>query len=121
MAKSVLIVEDSLTLRSMVGYALRNAGYEVYETDNVEAARDILNKHKVDLVILDILLESVTPGYKLLDDIKHWAKWRQIKVIVATARGKMAERTAEMKGADSFIPKPYDEEVILREVKKLIG
>lgn len=121
MAKSILAVDDSASIRSMVSFTLKSAGYEVVEAvDGVDA----LNKAKtatMNLVLTDQNMPRMD-GLTLVRSLRQLPGYRTAPILILTT-----ESGAEMKsqgkaaGATGWLVKPFDPHKLLEVVKKVIG
>ncbi len=119
MSKSILIVEDEATTRTVLQENLAGAGYTVRTAADGHAAIDSLQAEGVDLVILDLLMPRVK-GLDVLQYIK--TKFPSTKVIVLTAYADLQNAMESKKfGADDFIGKPYEYEDILGSIERLLS
>lgn len=120
MSKSVLIVDDSSSVRTVVGIALRGAGYEVLEaSDGADGLRK-LEGRKVHLIISDVNMPGMD-GLTFLKEIKKNAALKFIPVMMLTTEAgadKMAIGKAE--GARAWMTKPFKPEQMLAAVQKLV-
>ena len=120
MSKSVLIVDDSSSVRTVVGIALRGAGYEVLEaSDGADGLRK-LDGRKVHLIISDVNMPGMD-GLTFLKEIKKSATLKFIPVMMLTTEAgadKMAIGKAE--GARAWMTKPFKPEQMLAAVQKLV-
>jgi len=113
-------VDDSSTLRRMVSFTLKAAGYEVFEAcDGVEALR-VLKSHPVDLVISDINMPNMD-GLELTRQLRQQPRFGRTPIILLTTEsdpGKKADGRAA--GATGWIVKPFNQEQLLAVVAKVI-
>ncbi|NBN92385.1 MAG: response regulator [Betaproteobacteria bacterium] len=120
MAKTVLIVDDSASLRMVVNTALTGAGYEVLEADDGPPALELLDGRKINLVVCDINM-PLMDGLTVVKTMKERPKYRFTPVIMLTT-----EWTDEMKmkgkevGAKGWLVKPFKPEQLLAAVAKMI-
>ena len=106
---TVLAVDDSQMIRTLLMRHLRQAGYKkVLEATQGQEALDLLAAHEVDLVLLDINM-PVMDGYATLERIKADERWRDVSVIMITAVDKI-ESVAKciQSGAEDYMPKLFN-------------
>ena len=120
MSMIVLTVDDSASVRQMVGYTLRNAGYEVREACD---GRDALSKFdaSVRLVITDLNMPNMD-GLALVKSIRAGSSNKAVPIVVLTTEsheGKKQEGRSA--GATGWIIKPFRPEQLLAVVKKVLG
>ena len=119
MAKA-LIVDDSRTSRKILRTILETNGYTIAgEATNGQEGIDQYKELKPDFVTLDITM-PVKDGIAALTEIKEFQK--DAKVIMVTAAGQKAKMVEAIKmGADVFISKPFDTDVLLDTLKRVVG
>jgi DNA-binding response OmpR family regulator len=113
----ILIVDDDLNIRRLVRMFLEPAGFGVLEAnDGVEALR-IMEEHRVDMAILDIMMPNMD-GYRLCENIRSYY---EMPILMITAK---AERRDKLKGfalgADDYVTKPFDPQELIARVKALL-
>jgi diguanylate cyclase (GGDEF)-like protein len=122
---TVLIVEDSATLRQMLGMALESRGYTVEGVGDSVSALRLLSEWLPDAILLDLNLPDID-GFELCKRIRRDAKTRNIPVMVMTSMDQPGfEIMAIEAGADDFIAKPVDPlvlearlEMVVRRMRK---
>lgn len=121
MGKSILIVDDSLYMRTMINEALINAGYDVVgQAGNGESAIDMAIELKPDLITLDNILPDMI-GTDILKVLKQDEKIES-KVIMISAVGQESVIQEGMSlGASDYIVKPFTSEGLLEAVKKALN
>lgn len=120
MAKTVLIVDDSASIRQVVSIALKGAGYEVIEAKDGQDALSKLNGQRVHLMISDVNM-PVMDGITFVKQVKARPEYKFTPVIMLTtesAEGKKAEGQAA--GAKAWVVKPFQPQQMLAAVSKLI-
>jgi PAS domain S-box-containing protein len=117
----ILIAEDSLTQATQIKYLLERQNYKVtVACDGKEAIRK-LSKHKISLIISDILMPEMN-GYELCKEIKSNKDTEDIPVILLTRLSDPEEIIEGLScGADSFITKPFNEKHLLSNIEKILS
>ena len=120
MAKTIMIVDDSTSLRQVVGITLKRAGFDVIEASDGLQALDQLDGRKINLIISDVNMPNMD-GISFVKALKAMPAYRFTPVIMLTtesAEGKKAEGQAA--GAKAWVVKPFRPEVMLNAVQKLV-
>jgi two-component system chemotaxis response regulator CheY len=120
MAKKILVVDDSQTVRQQVGLALKQAGYEV-----VEAVDGLEGSQKVDSTIAMVICDVNMPrmnGLEMLETVKGGGKNPNLPFVMLTTEGQPAliDR-AKKAGAKGWIVKPFKAELLVAAVAKLVS
>jgi len=117
---AVLIVEDEQHLADGLRYNLKAEGYEVDIAGNAEeAVLLLLDRRKVyDVVVLDVMLPGMD-GFALASSLR--AKGQFVPILMLTARGQAEDVLRGFEaGADDYLPKPFDLEVLLARIHALL-
>ena len=117
----ILVVEDEAPIRDLVSINLQLVGYEVFTAEDGIIAQEFLEKQKVDLILLDVMIPGID-GFSLIEKIKK----HNIPVIFVTAKESVLDRVKGLRlGADDYIIKPFEIiellariEVVLRRYNK---
>lgn len=114
----ILVVDDEPDIRRLVQEILRDENYETYEAENAEAAREAINRHRPDLVLLDIWMPG-TDGISLL---KEWTdKGADLPVVMMSGHGTVETAVeATRLGAYDFIEKPLSMAKLLVTVDRAL-
>ncbi len=120
MAKSILIIDDSASVRRQVSGVLSPAGFQVLEAaDGVEGADRIRAKVDLALVICDVNMPRMN-GLDMLETLQDEIARRQLPVVMLTTEGQPeAMARAKKCGARGWIVKPFKEHLLLGAVQKL--
>ncbi|MBK1839872.1 response regulator [Azospirillum sp. YIM B02556] len=119
--KTVMTVDDSRTMRDMVSFTLRGAGYEVVEAADGQQAMSAIATTKVDLVITDLNM-PVMDGLTLIRRLRAIPAHRTLPILMLTTEaddGKKAEGRAA--GATGWIVKPFNPDKLVSVVQKVCG
>ena len=114
MNKLILVVDDDTLLRRTLAFNLEQAGYKANTAANAEDALAVAGRKKPDLVLLDIGL----PGMDGLEALRHFRDELKIPVIFLTARRRELDEILGLElGADDYVTKPFDIDVLLARIK----
>jgi DNA-binding response OmpR family regulator len=117
MSKQILVVDDDVLMRRSVGFALEQVGYGVVTTESAESALAIIRRNPPDLVLLDIGL----PNMDGLAALRHIQQESHIPVIFVSARRRDLDAILGLElGADDYITKPFNMDVLLARVKAVL-
>lgn len=120
-AKTVLIVDDLMTLRQPARVVLERAGYAVEEASDGEEALQRIAKSRPDLVLLDLMM-PVMSGVEVLKHIRANTALQNVPVIVLTAVAApwQMPKYIEM-GATDYILKPFTPATLLNRIRRVLG
>ncbi|HUK59030.1 MAG TPA: phosphate regulon transcriptional regulator PhoB [Stellaceae bacterium] len=117
---SVLVVEDEAALSTLLRYNLEKEGFAVSEARDGEEALLQLKEQKPDAVLLDWMLPRLS-GLELCRQIRRAPAWRDLPVIMLTARGEEADRVRGLdSGADDYVAKPFSTSELIARLKAVI-
>jgi DNA-binding response OmpR family regulator len=116
-SRSILIVDDDALMRRSLTFHLEQAGYRVQAAANAEDALTLARRQTPDLVLLDIGL----PGMDGLDALHQFKTLGDIPIIYLTARRRELDQVVGLElGADDYITKPFDVDVLLARLKAVL-
>lgn len=120
MSKMILAVDDSVSIRQMLSFTLKNAGYEVIEASDGNEAISKLNLYQISLIITDLNMPNLD-GIGLIKQVRKSPAHKFIPVLMLTTESH-DEKKAEGKaaGATGWIVKPFKPEQLLAVIKKVI-
>jgi DNA-binding response OmpR family regulator len=117
MSRNILLVDDDALMRRSLAFHLEQAGYHVHTAANAEDALELIGSNKPDLVMLDISL----PGMDGLDALREMKSRHELPVIFLTARRRELDEVVGLElGADDYITKPFDVDVVLAHIKAVL-
>ena len=121
MGKRVLAVDDSKTMRDMVSFTLKGAGYDVLVAEDGLLALDALGNQSVDLVITDINMPNMD-GISLVKELRGNPAHSSTPILVLTTESDDSKKNeGRSAGATGWIVKPFEPEKLLKVVKKVCG
>ncbi|MEW6612564.1 MAG: response regulator [Pseudomonadota bacterium] len=120
MAKTVMIVDDSASIRQVVGIALKGAGYDVIEAADGKDALGKLNGQKVHLIISDVNMPNMD-GISFVKEVKQLPSYKFTPVIMLTTESQESKKQeGQAAGAKAWVVKPFQPAQMLAAVSKLI-
>ena len=120
MAKTILVVDDSATLRQVVGIALKGAGYDVIEACDGKDALTKLNGQKIHLIISDVNMPNMD-GITFVTEAKKLPDYKFTPIIMLTTESAESKKSAgQAAGAKAWVVKPFKPDQMLTAVSKLI-
>jgi two-component system, chemotaxis family, chemotaxis protein CheY len=120
MAKTILIVDDSTSLRQVVGIALKSAGYDVIEGVDGKDALTKLTGQKIHLIVSDVNMPNMD-GIAFVQEVKKRADYKFTPIIMLTTEsGEDKKSAGQAAGAKAWVVKPFKPEQLLTAVSKLI-
>lgn len=121
MSKTILSVDDSKSIRDMIGFTLEPHGYSVIgASDGVEGLAQ-LAANKVSLVVCDLNMPNMN-GIEMVRNARADSRFNGIPIVMLTTEGQK-EKMIEAKeaGATGWLVKPFDEQKLVSVISKLIG
>ncbi|GCL73947.1 DNA-binding response regulator [Paenibacillus naphthalenovorans] len=113
----ILVVDDEAHIRELIRLYLEDEGFELVEKSNGAEALEYAENHRVDLVILDIMMPKMD-GWVLCRKLREYG---DIPILMVTARGQPADRIKGfMLGTDDYLAKPFDPVELVLRVKALL-
>lgn len=121
MAKTILIVDDSSSLRTVVRLALTRAGYDVIEAVDGLAGLQMLDKTpKIHLIVCDVNMPNMD-GITFVTQLKQHPRHRFVPVVMLTTEGEEdAKNRGRQAGAKAWMVKPFNPPQLLDAVAKLV-
>ncbi|HQY57506.1 MAG: response regulator [Nitrospira sp.] len=121
MAKTVLVVDDSPTMRQMVAFTLTSAGYQVVEAGNgKEAVGKVTGGAKPDLVVTDLNMPEMD-GITLIKEIRKMPALKFTPILMLTTEASDDKKKAgQAAGATGWIVKPFNPEQMMAVIKKVL-
>ncbi len=118
--KRILVVDDEIYIVHILEFTLTMEGYEVLTAADGEEALRRLEQDRPDLVVLDIMMPKVD-GYEVLRRIRADEEFRQLPVILLSAKGRPIDRDTGLEiGADDYIVKPFSPRRLLQKIQDLL-
>jgi len=121
MSKTVLVVDDSPTMRQMVALTLTNAGFKVVEAeDGKDAVNKIATGPKMDIVVTDLNMPEMD-GISLIKELRKMAAFKFTPILMLTTESAADKKQAGKEaGATGWIVKPFNPELMLKIIAKVL-
>jgi DNA-binding response OmpR family regulator len=124
MEQKILIVDDEAHIRMLIEQTLEeleDEGVEFLSADNGETALNLIRNEKPNLVFLDVMMPKMN-GMDVCAQVKNDPDLSEVFIILLTAKGQDFDRQKGQEvGADVYMTKPFDPEVILGKAKEVLG
>lgn len=115
---TILIVDDHENIRKLIDIYLKREGFNTFHAGNGEEALDVIDKHKIDLIVLDIMM-PIMDGYELTKELRD--SGYIIPILMVTAKDTYPDKKQGFDlGIDDYITKPIDMEELVLRVKALL-
>jgi len=121
MSARILAVDDSASMRQMVAFTLRSAGFDVEEAEDGCVALDKARGGKFGCVVADVNMPNMD-GISLIRNLRQLPDYRYTPLLMLTTEaGLDKKQEGKAAGATGWIVKPFDPEQLVATIKKVIG
>jgi two-component system NtrC family sensor kinase len=118
--RTVLIVDDSLTVRMDLADAFSAAGFHALSCATAADARETLSRERVDAIILDVLLPDAN-GVDVLNEIRSSPDGSAVSIVMLSSEAEIKDRIRGLRtGADEYVGKPYDVGYLVSRIEDLV-
>jgi DNA-binding response OmpR family regulator len=117
--KTVLLVEDDESVRRMVRVTLEMNEYEVIEAKDGLEGLLLLEMHKPDAVVLDLMMPDVG-GERMLAQLRSAPETKRTPVVIITGKPEVAPEVIGLVGRENFFPKPFDPEAVIGRINSIL-
>lgn len=119
MTKLVLTVDDSKTIRDMVSFTLKNAGFDVIEAEDGVKALEVVSGKQPDLIITDLNMPNMD-GLTLIEKLRAIPSFKTTPILMLTTeQGDDKKSQGRSVGATGWIVKPFDPDKLIQVVGKV--
>lgn len=120
MGRSILIVDDSASMRQLVTFALKDAGYEVISAVDGKDALGKLNGTRVDMIVTDLNMPNMD-GIELIRQLRSSPANKFTPVVMLTTESQNAKKQeGKAAGASGWIIKPFSPDQLINVIKKFV-
>lgn len=118
--KTIMTVDDSASVRQMVSFTLRKAGYDVVEATDGKDGLDKAGQKKMDLIITDLNMPNMD-GIQMIGSLRKVATYSFTPILMLTTESQPEKKDAGRKaGATGWIVKPFNQDQLLAAIQKLM-
>lgn len=118
--QTILLIEDNINILENLSEYLEIEGYKILVANTGRKGIELAQEYNPDLIICDVLMAEMD-GYEVLHILLETAKTKEIPFIFSTSMSEKIDRIESLKlGADDFIVKPFELELLLKMIKKLL-
>jgi two-component system chemotaxis response regulator CheY len=118
--KKILAVDDSSSVRQMVNFTLKSAGYEVVDAVDGRDGISKVDREKFDLIITDLNMPNVD-GIQMILEVRKKSGYSFVPILMLTTESQPEKKDAGRKaGATGWIVKPFNAEQLVSVVRKLV-
>lgn len=119
MPKTILTVDDSRTMREMVAFTLKEAGYNVLEAEDGKAAMTLVGTNSIDAIITDLNMPNMN-GIELIRAVRVLAQYKYTPILMLTTEGDASKKQeGKEAGATGWIVKPFNPEKLIEVMRKV--
>jgi two-component system, chemotaxis family, chemotaxis protein CheY len=120
MAKTILIVDDSESIREIVSFTLENEGYDVLVGEDGQDALKHLNKGPIDLILTDLHM-PVMNGIEFIKSVRSNSDYKSVPILFLTTESQTAKKMeAKEAGATGWIIKPFVPAKLIEAITKVM-
>lgn len=118
--KSILVIDDDITIRKLISHHLNLNNYKVLLASNTDEGFDQLFNNKIDLVLCDVTMDKMD-GFTFCQIVRENKNFRSIPFVFVTAKNTLEDKSRALEvGGDDFITKPFNIDELILKVKALI-
>lgn len=119
MSKKILTVDDSKTMRDMITFTLRKAGFDVAEAEDGKAALSVLGGGRFDLIITDLNMPNMD-GITLIKNVRSASSHRAVPILILTTESDNSKKAdGKAAGATGWLVKPFNPEKLVELVQRV--
>jgi two-component system chemotaxis response regulator CheY len=117
---SILVVDDSPSMREMIRFTLKSAGYEVHAAEDGVEALEFAKENPVNLVVTDVNMPNMN-GIKLIAELRKLEAYKFTPILTLTTEaGAELKNEGKEAGATGWIVKPFDPDSLLQIIRKVL-
>ncbi len=120
MEQTIMVVDDSTSVRKMVAFTLENAGYVVVEAENGRDALEKLNGTQINMFIVDLNMPHVD-GFELTRSVRAMSEYKFTPIVMLTTESlDVKKQEGKAAGATGWITKPFKPDQLIGVIRKVM-
>lgn len=120
MSKTILTVDDSPSIRQMVSFTLKQAGFQVVEAEDGQKGLQVAQQHNIDLVLTDLNMPNMD-GLELISKLRQLPTFKFTPILMLTTESDDTKKMAgKQAGATGWIVKPFNPEQLLKVIERVL-
>lgn len=120
MEKTILIVDDSASIRNLVDFTLKDAGFHVVSAANGKEALEFFDGRNIHLLLTDLHMPIMT-GMELIAEVRKMEHYKFMPILFLTTETQLSiKQEAKKLGATGWIVKPFNENKLVATIRKVI-
>jgi two-component system chemotaxis response regulator CheY len=122
MAKHILIVDDSKTIRNLVAFIMKKEGFKVtMAEDGLDGLEKLYSSESIDLIVSDINMPRMD-GFTFIKTVREQEAYRDVPIVVLSTEGKEQDIQQGIQlGANLYMVKPAQPEQMMKNIRMLLG
>jgi two-component system chemotaxis response regulator CheY len=122
MAKHILIVDDSKTIRNLVAFIMKKEGFKVtMAEDGLDGLEKLYSSESIDLIVSDINMPRMD-GFTFIKTVREQEAYRDVPIVVLSTEGKEHDIQQGIQlGANLYMVKPAQPEQMMKNIRMLLG
>jgi phosphoserine phosphatase RsbU/P len=118
--KSILIIDDDITVRKLISFHLEKNNYNVFSAEGPDEGFQFLHNEKVDIVLCDVSMDGMD-GFSFCRKVRENEKFRVLPFIFVTARSSFEDKSRVLEaGGDDIVTKPFEIQELILKIQMLI-
>lgn len=120
MKKTILIVDDSFSIRESIAFMLMESGFEIIKAKDGKDALSFMDGRKIDLILTDLHM-PIMNGIELITNVRKTKLYKRIPILLLTTeRLKQKKLEAKKAGATGWLNKPFEKDKLLNVINKVL-
>ncbi|MFC1490216.1 PleD family two-component system response regulator [Candidatus Latescibacterota bacterium] len=118
----ILVVDDDIEILELIGLMLEKSGYEIISADSGDKCMSLLETVRPDMILLDVMMETMTEGFNIGYKIKNNSEYKSIPIIFMSSISKQTgfPINTDLFESNEFLEKPINPDELLERIKNML-